>query len=74
VVALIDGIAVSLASTSSAAIARAAIVVGTTVIIENKADIAAIAGIIILEYNTWVSSLAIDKRSFAVGSSFLTLC
>ena len=73
-VALIDGIAASLASTSSAAIARAAIVVGTTVIIENKADIAAIAGIIVLEYNTWVSSLAIDKRSFAVGSSFLTLC
>ena len=59
---------------SSAAIAWAAIVIGAIVIIENKADIAAIAGIIVLEYNTWVSSLAIDKRSFAVGSSFLTLC
>lgn len=71
-VALIDGIAVSLAS--SAAIASAAIVIGAIVIIENKSDIAAAVGIIALEYNTWVSSLAIDKRSFAVGSSFLTLC
>lgn len=73
-VALIDGIAASLAYTSSVAIAWTAIAVEAIVIIENRANIAAVAGIIILEYNTWVSSLAIDNRSFAKGSSFLTLC
>jgi len=70
VVDLIDWIAESMANTSSATIAWAAIVIRAIVIIENKANTAAEAGIIALEYNTWVSSLAIDKRSFAVGSSF----
>lgn len=57
-------------NTSSVTAETLAIVVGAIVVVENKADNVPEAGTTVLEYNTCLHSLNIDKGSLGVDSSF----